>query len=160
MKNFFIFFFCLIVIGCSKKNNLPPESCHLPKNEEKIINNIEITKTIYVDSRFNSTEKLTIIAAKNEWQTSTKEIAKFNLIFDFKITLEDKIPKKIVLMKLDSNSDVVKKLDEEMGEEFVSGTMISPNVELILVVSDRIKTTDELKKIMLKEFGHDLGLPT
>lgn len=160
MKNVFVFMFALLcLISCSKHNNFPPISCQLPE-KEKIVNNIEIIKTIYIDSRFNASEKLAIITAKNEWQNSTKEIIKFNLIFDFKINLEDKIPKKTVLMKLNSSDNIVNKLDEEIGEDFISGTMISPNVELILVVPDRVKNTSELKKNMMKELGHSLGLPT
>lgn len=160
MRAFKIFFVLMFIflISCSK-NNMPPETCHIPE-PPKVNYNIQVTKTIYIDKKFNSSEKLAIISAKYEWEKSTKEIIKYNLVFDYEIDMEDKIPKKIIVIKLLSNDPIIKNIDEEIGEEFVNGTIVAGGGELIIIVSDRVSNTNQFKKIMMKEFGHDLGLPS
>lgn len=159
MRTFFVFLL-LFLISCSNKNNLPAKTCSPPESKDNIIHNVEIIKTIYVDSRFNASEKLAIISAKYAWEHATKGIIKYNLVFDFKIDPDAPIPKKIIIMKLSSTDPVVKNIDSEVGEDFITLTLAAKGTELILIVADRVHNTDTFKKLVIKEFGFDLGLPS
>ena len=154
MKKIINLLLSTLLLGCGTNSNI---NLHKPSInlEEK---NIEIKKTIYIDSKFDEEEKEAIIAAKNEWQLATKEIVKYNLILNYKINLKSPDTKKTVILTLSAKDNIVQKIDEKVKKEFLTGIVISEETKLILIISDRISEKESFKRLIIKELGHELGI--
>jgi hypothetical protein len=160
MKTLFRLVALLVLLaGCASQKI--PAGCPLPqKSEPSVPRNIVTTKTIYVDDRFDAGQKLAIVSAKNAWNQASKEIVKFDLVLDYKHDPEGPPPNKIVIIKLLSTDSATQEIDEIRGEPLVAATAKGPGTEVIVVVADRVKDTAEFKLLVMRELGHELGLPS
>jgi len=142
-----------MILGCSNPKIKDVES--LP---EKVIHSVEMTRTIHCDKSFNLSERSALFGAKNEWLIATGGIINFNLIFDY--SPERDITGMIIMIRLLSDDPLVKKFDDEINSTFLSGIMINKDAEMFIVVADRFSTGIQLKTRMMKDLGHDIGLPS
>lgn len=142
-----------MMLGCSN-----PKIKDVASPPEKVVHSVEMIRTIHCDKSFNLSERSALFGAKNEWLIATGGIINFNLIFDY--SAEQDITGMIIMIRLLSNDPLVKKFDDEVNSTFLSGIMINKDAEMLVVVADRFSTGTELKLRMMKEFGHDIDLPS
>jgi len=157
--------FPLFLVACashpSAQMPAPNLSCKIPaisaENSAPQMN-VQITRTIHADNTFTKEERENIITSKEKWEKASNGIAKLNIEFDYNFSEEDKIPVKILLLRLTEKDGLTKKIDDLAEYKIPAGTLKAITSEVMFVVVDRIKNKEEFIRKLTREFGHDLGI--
>jgi matrixin len=141
-------------------------SCCISKTPSQHKENL--TKYVYIDSKFSPAETAYIIEALQEWDCSTKHIVRFLQVSNEKdATLLIKVAEgkdKLIQDadgRVNTNKDLI--ADDPSRDKYTKLSAVGLHIDnasqpLILIVSDRLDDPYETRSIMLHEIGHDLGL--
>jgi len=143
-----------MMFGCSN----PETSVAASSPTNKVIRSVEMTRVVHCDKNFKLSERSALFGARNEWSIATNGIINFSLVFDY-VAGQD-ITGKIAMIRLVADDPLVGKIDNENNNLFLSAIMSNNDSEMFIVVADRFSTGLELKTRMMKEFGHDIELPS
>lgn len=123
-------------------------------------------KILFVDSRFEEKEREMIQESVNEWQSTTKGLATFRIIWDFDV--ENEYPSVrgmsnvLIAYKANSKEPVFVEMEESGKVNQTLGLYhYRDHVPTISIVHDRLEFTmrDYYRGVIIHELGHSMGLP-
>lgn len=130
-----------------------------PPKEHAIEASTQITKTIFVDDRFNENERDIIMEAADDWNEASAGLVKYHFEYDYHVNIPE-ISHKIVIVYLDPNDELLQLFDTNINGYFLTGYVKMKDAEFIFLCPKRIENDSILKIAVERELGKELGLQT
>lgn len=122
-----------------------------------------IKKNIYISNQFSFEETMLISVAIKEWEETTFNFIKFNILEEVDPIKYQSLPNKkdsILFLRVRSDNSYVQHLDTTMtNNNIIIGFYTNEDIiPIIGIVYDRLLGKSHYKSLILHELGHSLGL--
>ena len=128
-----------------------------PPKEHTVESSTQITKTIFVDDRFDDTERDAIQEASDDWHEASQGLIKYHFSYDYHVDIMN-TSHKIIIIYLDPSDDLTQAFDINIHGYFITGYVKMKDSEYIFICPKRIGDENTLKVDIERELGHELGL--
>ncbi len=147
----------LSIVACGASANIKA------KVSKKNVNNT--TFNVILENGFDGHERELIIDSFKEWERDTNGVVKFtvaNRKFDSSVDdipeVEDGCTHDVYVLRVTSDSSIVKKLDKRDKAKVLGFTSSTCERRLVALVTDRLKNVKMFRQVTFHEAGHLIGL--